>query len=90
MQQILSTEDLGNGLIFMTTSQGAVYTANGRQFEVCGEYDSGEAWLNGAHYCYERDDGDVLLTDVRTGEVEHTFEDTEQGWDAFAREQLNK
>lgn len=88
MQQVHSVEDLGNGLTLAYTDQGVVYMANGGQFEAAGEYDSGEAWINGHHYCYERDDGDVLLTDVQTGEVELTFEDTDQGWESFAREQL--
>lgn len=90
MEQVHSVEDLGNGLMIAYTDQGVVYTLNSRQFEVVGEYDSGEAWLNGQHYCWERDDDEVLLTDVQTGEVTHTFTDTDEGWLAFAREQLSK
>lgn len=90
MEQVHSVDTLANGLTVAYTDQGVVYMANGGQFEVVGDYDSGEAWLNGRHYCWERDDGDVLLTDVQTGEVELTFEDTDEGWEAFAREQLSK
>lgn len=90
MQQVHATETLSNGMTVMYTDMGVIYLANGRQFEACGEYDSGEAWIDGEHYCYERDDEEVLLTDVRTGEVVYTFEDTDEGWANFAQQQLSK
>ena len=90
MEQVHSIEGLADGLTVAYTDQGVVYMSKGGQFEVAGEADGGEAWLNGRHYCWECDDGDVLLTNVLTGEVEMTFEDTDDGWQTFAREQLSK
>ena len=88
--QIHATEKLDNGVTVAYTDMGAIYTANGQQFEVCGEQDCGEAWLAGKHYCYELEDDKVLLTDVDTGDVVYTFEDTDAGWADFALAQLSK
>ena len=88
--QIHAIEQLGNGVTVAYTDMGAIYTANGRQFEVAGEYDSGEAWLDGWHYCYAREESTVELTDADTGELVHVFEDTDAGWADFALTQLSK
>ena len=89
---IEDTVDLGGGLKLHYIDMGVIYERGSRRFEIVGEQDCGEAWIgngdNDAHYFYERNDaGNVNLTNDK-GEVLHTFEDSEEGYEAFARRVL--
>jgi hypothetical protein len=68
---------------------GQVYSVGKKKFEVCGEYEFGEAWILGEHYYYTRDDGFIVLADCDVYGIEcYRFEDTEDGWEAFAKQVL--
>ena len=89
---IEDTVDLGGGLKLHYIDMGVIYERGSRRFEIVGEQDCGEAWIgngdNDAHYEYEKDGaGNVLLMNDK-GEVLHTFEDSEEGYEAFARRVL--
>lgn len=72
------------GLFVVQQDYETTYTKQGGgEFIVNGEYDSGEAWVDGKHCYYEREDGEVKIVDY-DGNLCYTFEDTEEGWDAFA------
>lgn len=72
------------GLTLVIDDYRATYTKNGNEFETNGEYDCGEAWLNGEWFSYERlDNGTVVLED-KDGVERYTFEDSEDGWAEFA------
>ena len=74
------------GLLLEQDGEETTYTKDGGgTFTVNGEYYSGEAWINEAHYYYTRDEeaGTVVLLDDDNN-VCYTFEDSEDGWDEFA------
>lgn len=80
-------EVLDTGIAGLTlTDDGYEQTyikAGGGTFTVCGEWQSGEAWIGDAWYTYEREDGEVVLEDSE-GEERYRFEDSEEGWAQFA------
>lgn len=76
------------GLTLIIDDTRATYTMNGNELLMDGEYDYGEAWINGAWYSYERADGMVIFEDTE-GVVQYTFEDTEEGFDKFAEQVLS-
>ena len=74
------------GLTMVQQDYETTYTKEGGgEFVVNGEYDSGEAWINGAWYYYERDEAaGVVKLGNEDNEVCFVFEDTEEGWEKFA------
>jgi hypothetical protein len=84
-------DDLGKGLLLNINDYETVYTLDGNSFTVNGEYSDGEAWINEVWYGYERDEdaGDIILIDANNVEA-YRFEDSEEGWEHFARMVLTK
>lgn len=73
------------GLKLVLDDTRATYTkAGGGEMLFDGEWQFGEAWINGTWYSYERtSDGMVVLEDEEGVEC-YEFEDSEEGWEQFA------
>ena len=70
--------------IYMEHTDTTIMEYNGRTLTLAGEYDGGEAWIDGKHWGWERDTaaGTVVFMDDEDIMV---FPDTDAGWDQFVK-----
>lgn len=69
MIDVIDTGIAGLVTLYDEESNECSYFRNGREMLVCGEYDSGELWIEGEWFTYSVDEDDKVTIDNEDGKV---------------------